>query len=152
MRFPDGAKQRIGVGTDVSCYKGSLYLAEQKRSLRHVVAVSADLHSNGSAGRTFVINDEPHTQGLVWATLVSLLGLPADPRWGQYLLDELRKEQKLVSLSGIGCAPAVIYATREEMLERVGRACSSGSIPFPENNGPVLWPSFEIRQALATGL
>src|SRR5580692_11694108 len=50
------------------------------------VAVSTWLHGNGSAGRTFVINDDPSTQDLVWATLVSLLGVPADPRWGTHLL------------------------------------------------------------------
>ena len=44
---------------------------------------------------------------------------------------------------------AVIQATREEMLERIGRACAAGDIPFPEHNGPVSWPLFEIKDALA---
>src|SRR6266478_9090726 len=53
LRFPDGSKQRIGFGADVSCYKGNLNLPQHKKSLRHVVAVSSWLHANGSAGRTF---------------------------------------------------------------------------------------------------
>ena len=43
----------------------------------------------------------------------------------------------------------MIQATREEMLERIGRACAAGDIPFPEHNGPVSWPLFEIKDALA---
>jgi len=149
LHFPDGSKQRIGFGTDVSCYKGNLSLPALNKSLRHVVAVSSWLHGNGSAGRTFAIHDEPQTQDLVWATLVSLLGLPADPRWGSHVLEELRHEKKIVPLAGIGCSPVVIEATREEMLERIGRARAAGSIAFPETNGPVLWPTFEMRELLA---
>lgn len=148
LQFPDGSKQRIGFGADAACYKGNLSLPALKKSLRHVVAASSWLHGNGSAGRTFVMNDEPETQELVWATLVSLLGLPGDPRWGGYLLSELRQEKKLVPLAGIGCAPSVIMATREEMLERIGKARFSGSIPFPESNGPILWPSYQMSDLL----
>jgi hypothetical protein len=149
LQFPDGSKQRIGFGAEVSCYKGNLSLTTHNKSLRHVVAVSSWLHGNGSTGRTFVMNDEPDTQPLVWATLVSLLGLPADPRWGPHLLDELRRENKLVPLAGIGCSPAVIQTTREDMLQRIGRSRAAGHIPFPEKNGPVLWPTFEMRELLA---
>ena len=146
--FPDGSKQRIGFGSEASCYKANLSLSERKRSLRHLLAVSSWLHANGSAGRTFILNDEPKTQDLEWATLVSLLGMPADPRWGTYILAALRRERKLVPLSGIGCAPVVIQAAREELLERVGHACAAGLLPFPEKNGPVVWPIFEIKDAL----
>jgi hypothetical protein len=150
LLFPDGSKQKISLGVDAACYKGTLYLQEHKKSLRHVVAVSTWLHGNGSAGRTFVINDDPDTQELVWATLVSLLGVPADPRWGAHLLDELRQDNKIIQVTGIGCTPSVIQTTREEMLERIGRACAGGSIPFPEANGPVVWPSFEKSHLLMT--
>jgi hypothetical protein len=150
LLFPDGSKQKIGLGVDAACYKGTLNLQEHKKSLRHVVAVSTWLHGNGSAGRTFVINDAPSTQDLVWATLVSLLGVPADPRWGTHLLDELRQDNKISPVMGIGCTPSVIQATREEMLERIGRACAGGSIPFPEANGPIVWPPFEMSDLLMT--
>jgi hypothetical protein len=81
---------------------------------------------------------------------VSLLGVPADPRWGAHLLDELRQDNKITPVAGIGCTPSVIQATREEMLERIGRACAGGIIPFPEENGPVVWPSFEMSDLLMT--
>ncbi len=145
LQFPDGSKERIEFGTDAACYKGNLSLPALKKSLRHVVAVSSWLHGNGSAGRTFIMNDEAQTQDLVWATVVSLLGLPADPRWGAHILEELRQEKKFIPLAGIGCNPAVIQATREEMLERIGRARSAGRISYPETNGPIVWPTFEMK-------
>src|SRR5260370_41707249 len=148
LRFPDGSKQRIGFGADVSCYKGNLNLPQHKKSLRHVIAVSSWLRANGSAGRTFILHDEPHTQDLVWAALVSLLGLPTDPRWGALLLEELRRENKLVPIEGIGCVPAVIQASGEEMVEMMGHACAAGDLPFPETNGPVTWPTFDMKEAL----
>ena len=48
--FPDGRSQKIGFGLDAECYYGSLSLPTAKRSLRHLVAVSAALHTNGTAG------------------------------------------------------------------------------------------------------
>ena len=38
---------------------------------------------------------------------------------------------------------------REEMLERIGRARAAGMIPFPETNGPIIWPAFEIKDLLS---
>jgi hypothetical protein len=65
------------------------------------------------------------------------------------LLRELREEGKLLPLSGIGCNPAVIHATRDEMLQRIGRAVADNRVPFPEKNGPIAWPQFDIAAALS---
>src|SRR5260370_41643556 len=105
LRFPDGSKQKIGFGADVSCYKGNLSLPQHKKSLRHVIAVSSWLRANGSAGRTFILHDEAQTQELVWATLVSLVGLPAYVRSGAHLLEELRRATKLVAIEWNACVP-----------------------------------------------
>lgn len=149
LHFPDGSKQRVGFGDDASCYKANLSLPQHKTSLRHVVAVSSWLHSNGSAGRIFLVDGEAETRDAAWATLVNLLGLPADPRWGEVLLRELREEGKLLPLSGIGCNPAVIHATRDEMLEWIGRAVAENRVPFPGKNGPIKWPHFDLKTVLA---
>lgn len=148
LRFPDGRSRAISVGPDASCYKGNLSLPGQ-RPLRHVVAISAELHSNGSAGRTYVLNDEPESEQSLWSTLALLLGLPADPSWGAYMLAALRDAQRIRQLEGIGCAPAVVQTTRQELLAWMGRECAAGHLPFPEVNGPVQWPSVSIRHALS---
>src|SRR5260370_34150555 len=141
LRFPDGSKQRIGFGADVSCYKGNLNLPQHKKSLRHVIAVSSWLRANGSAGRTFILHDEPHTQDLVWATLVSLLRLPTDPRCEAHLLEELGRDNKLVPIEGLGCDPAVIQASGEEMVEMMGHACAACDLPFPQTHAPLPRPA-----------
>jgi hypothetical protein len=50
-------------------------------------------------------------------------------------------EKKIQRLDGIGWTPAVILGTRDELLARIGRARPLGLLPFPEKNGPVMWPS-----------
>jgi hypothetical protein len=148
LHFPDGSKQTVGLGKDASCYKGSLSVPGQKRPVRHVLAVSALLHANGSASRTFILNYREHTKEQAWSTLVALVGLPADPRWGPYILDELQREDKVKPLSGIGCEPVVIAATRDDLMKSIGRGCAARALLFPEKNGPVIWPGFTLRQAL----
>jgi len=61
----------------------------------------------------------------------------------------LQRLHKIKRLPGVGCEPVIIHATREELLEQIGRACAKRHLPFPDANGPVLWPRFSMRQALA---
>ena len=95
------------------------------------------------------MNLEPETKDLTWATVVSLLGLPADPRWGNVVLGELRQDKLIRRLDGIGCDPAVVTGTREDFMTRMGQARALGLLPFPAKNGPVVWPQYTIRDALA---
>jgi hypothetical protein len=82
LTLPNGATKHVGLGPDAACYNDSLALQGAKRALRHLVAASASLAANGTAGQTFIMNLEPTTKELTWATVVSLLGPPADPRRG----------------------------------------------------------------------
>jgi hypothetical protein len=149
LTFPNGATKHVGLGPDAACYNGSLSLYSAKRTLRHLVAVSASLSANGTAGQTFIMNLEQATKDLTWATVVSLLGLPADPRWGNVVLGEMRKDKLIRRLDGIGCNPAVVIGTREDFMKMMGQARALGLLPFPEKNGPVVWPQYTIRNALA---
>jgi hypothetical protein len=148
VTFPDGKEKVVGFGPDPICYRGSLNLQGRKQALRHLIAVSTSLHANGNAGRTFVLHLGPNTRELAWATLVSFLGLPADPRWSNPILEAMWAEKKIQRLDGIGCTPAAVHGTRDELLARVGQARSLGLLPFPEKNGPVLWPRYTIGEAL----
>lgn len=141
----DGKKQRFGFGTDASVYKANLNLSNQKRAIRHVVAISSWLHANGSAGKTFLWDDDASGDDLSWASIVSLQGLPAAPAWGEVILARLREEGKLTTLFGVGCSPAVVHATRNELMERIGDAVREHLVTFPEHDGPILWPSFQMK-------
>jgi hypothetical protein len=148
LTFPDGMRQKIGFGPDAECYCGSLSLPGAKRSLRHLVAVSAALHANGTAGQTFLMHLDAETKDLAWATVVSLLGLPADPQWGDVVLGGMRRDKLIRRLDGIGCNPAVVPGTREDLMKRISEARKSGLLTFPESNGPILWPRFQMRETL----
>jgi hypothetical protein len=130
LTFPNGATKHVGLGPDAACYNGSLSLHGVKRTLRHLVAVSASLAANGTAGQTFIMNLEQTTKNLTWATVVNLLGLPADPRWGNVVLGEMRKDKLLRRLDGIGCKPAVVIGTREDFMTQMGQTRALGLLPF----------------------
>ncbi|AXC15443.1 hypothetical protein ACPOL_6199 [Acidisarcina polymorpha] len=146
---PDGKRQRIGFGAEPSLYKANISLARQKRSLRHVVAISSGLHANGSAGRTILLNDEEQAVDLSWAALVSLQGLPAVLSWGGHVMGRLREDGKVKPLVGVGCSPVLVDATREELMNRIGQARRANLTSFPDKNGPISWPSFDMKAALA---
>lgn len=148
VTFLDSSQKVVGFGPDAICYRGSINLQGRKQALRHLIAVSTSLHANGSAGRTFILHLGPDTRELAWATLVSFLGLPADPRWSGPILEAMWAEKKIQLLDGIGCTPAAIHGIRDDLLARLGQALSLGLLPFPEKNGPVLWPRYTIGQAL----
>lgn len=144
LRFPDGRSQTIHLGKDAVCYRAGLPLSGRKHTLRHLVCVSQALHANGAAGMTYMLNYDPQR---AWATLVSLLGLPAAPEWGPWLLERLHM-CKIKRLEGIGCTPVVIAATRESLMTEMAQGLKSGELSFPEKNGPLFWPSFQPRDAL----
>src|SRR6266568_7996326 len=55
LMFPDGAIKDVSLGEHASCYKGAVALPGRKYPVRHLLAVSQELHSNGSAGRTMLL-------------------------------------------------------------------------------------------------
>ena len=145
LMFPDGKSKTVSMGGEASCYRASVAVPGRKQPLRHLVAVSQVLHSNGAAGKTYLLNYE---RSLAWSALVSFLGLPADPRWGAAMMDVLEREEKVQELEGIGCQPVVIHATRSSLLEALSSGLGRQELCFPELNGPVFWPSFRIADAL----
>jgi hypothetical protein len=89
-------------------------LPGRKHPVRHLLAVSQELHTNGSAGRTILLR---YRREEAWATLVSFLGLPADPAWADHILGIVEGKKRIEEIDGIGCQPVLISATTEEVLE-----------------------------------
>src|ERR1700685_1100115 len=83
LTFPNGETKDISLGEHASCSKGAVSLADRKHPVRHLVAVSQELRTNGSVGRTMLLR---YHREEAWATLVSFLGLPADPTWADHIL------------------------------------------------------------------
>ena len=53
--FPDGDVKEVSLGEHASCYKGAVSLPDRKHPVRHLVAVSEELYTNGGVGRTILL-------------------------------------------------------------------------------------------------
>ena len=145
LTFPDGATKEVTLGEHASCYKGAVTLPGRKHPVRHLLAVSEELHTNGSAGRTLLLR---YRRDEAWATLVSFLGLPADPTWADYVLGVVERKKRVEEIVGIGCEPVLISATTEEMLEWIGEGLRSQVLAFPTASGPILWRRCSLLDVL----
>jgi hypothetical protein len=147
LTFPDGEVKEVSLGEHASCYKGAVSLADRRHPVRHLVAVSEQLYKNGGVGRTILLG---YQREQAWATLVSFLGLPAEPSWAEHVLGAVEAEERIKGLDGIGCQPVLISATTEELLGWIGDGLRSQALTFPENNGPVYWPQLSLKELLCT--
>lgn len=145
LTFPDGSSKEISLGEHASCYKGAVSLSGRKHPVRHLVAVSQELHTNGGLGRTILLR---YQRAEAWATLVSFLGLPAEPAWADHVLGVVESEERIKAIDGIGCRPVQISATTEELLAWIEEGLRSQSLGFPEANGPIVWPGYSLTEAL----
>jgi len=145
LTFPDGTIKEITFGEHASCYRGSVSLPDRKQPVRHLVAVSEQLHSNGGVGKTILFR---YCSIEAWAWLSVFLGLPAEPSWAEHISKILEFEGRVQPLDGIGCDPVLVTATADEVLAWISSALQSGEIVFPENNGPILWPKFSLFETL----
>jgi hypothetical protein len=145
LAFADGTTKDVSLGEHASCYKGAVALPDRKQPVRHLLAVSQELHTNGSAGRTILLR---YRRDEAWATLVSFLGLPADPSWAGQILQTVEQKRRIEELDGIGCQPVLISATTDEMLEWIGYGLRSEALAFPSSNNPVRWPRYSIDKLI----
>jgi hypothetical protein len=148
--FPDESRKTVNLGADASCYRGSIHLkGRTTRSLRHLVAVSSTLRGNGGGGSVILFNLDNESRELAWTTIVSLLGIPADPRWGSPILEALYKDQKMRKLEGLNCTPYQVTCNKADLMKRLGKMLKTHDLPFPARNGPVLWPGYSMHGLLS---
>ncbi len=145
LTFPDGTTKDVSLGEHASCYKGAVTLPGRKHPVRHMLAVSRELHDNGTVGRTILLR---YRREEAWATLASFLGLPADPAWADHILGIVEGKKRIEDIDGIGCQPVVISATTEDVLEWIGDGLRFRDLSFPERNGPIAWPRFSLTASL----
>ena len=149
LTFPDGEVKEVSLGEHASCYKGAVSLQDRKHPVRHLVAVSEALYTNGGVGRTILLG---YQRDQAWATLVSFLGLPAEPSWAEHVFGVVEAEERIKPLDGIGCQPVLISATTEEVLEWIGEGLKNQTLSFPKTNGPIIWPNHSWNQVVNTEL
>lgn len=143
LKFPDNETCLcICMGENASNMRGTILIPGLKHPVRHLVVVSQALRQNGLDGRTYLLNYSPET---TWALMASVMGLPARPEWGDWIIDQLDAEKRISPLAGFGCDPYRVRATREELLEKLGAGVRTKELLLPAKNGPIQgWPEFTV--------
>ena len=141
-----GAALRALLGRNAQCYRGSIQLMDRKRAVRHVIGISEELATaSASAGRTLLAHSEP---SFVWASLAHIHGLPGVPEWADWFHRQLNRHNALVPLLGIGCQPVLVKGNREQFLSWLSEGVRAGDLVFPQEAGPIQWPTVSLGQLL----
>ena len=151
VEAPDQSSFHITLGAKAESYRGSLQL-EDKRALRHLVAVSEELAQVGSGKnteRTILLDDSPQ---FLWASLARLHGLPGTQEWSEWITAELMRLKAVQPLIGIGCNPILVKGPKGLFMNCISRGLRDGKLGFPESNGPIDWSQFSIPELLAAQL
>ena len=145
LTFPDGRTQEVSLGEGAICHRGSLKIPERKHAVRHMITLSEELRGMKSVAKTFLLRPDP---GEIWTALVHRLGLPAVPEWAEGMVRILKDQNRITPLDGIGCAPILVTASAEEILEWMESGVALGSLRFPEKNGPIQWSNKSLAEVL----
>ncbi len=143
---PNGIHHTLRLGEKAATYRGHIQIPGRSRPLRHLLAFSKNILQNGSEGSVYLLDREP---GLIWTTLVAALGLPATPEWAFAGIKWLSDSGKLIEMEGYACEPITVKTTREEMLAWIGEGVRTKALPFPEYDGPIFWPQYELANMLS---
>ena len=134
---PGLGERRVSLGKDPRVYRGTLTVASRSRSVRYLVALSAQMADDTDVGRIILSQRNPE---FVLYRISQRLGLPVHPTWASWFWSALVREKRVQSLDGLGYRPLAVAGTKEEFLQWIGTAVKEGVIGIPENN-PVQWQS-----------
>ena len=98
--------------------------------------------ANAQADRTIVYSAEP--EFLVYRLGVRF-GIPLLPCWSDWIRAELTRQNRVRPLLALGCNPALVEASKQELLDLIAGAVKRGVLSIPDK------PSLEwsIPQAFA---
>lgn len=142
---PDGEEYTLNLGEKPVTYRGHIQIPGRPKPVRHLLALSQSLLQNGMDGKVYLLESDPN---LMWTTIVSFLGLPATPEWATEGVRWLSESGKIKEMQGHRCSPVVVTANREELLAWIGEGVRSARLPFPKENGPIIWPRYSLADIL----
>ena len=143
--------ERISVclGRNPQTNKGALQLADRKKPLRHLVAMSEEFSNPSAAtGRTLLADSRPV---FVWPSLAHIHGLPGVPEWAEWFYRHPESHKALITLLGIGCQPVLIKGNKQQFLSWLGRGVLSGELEFPSKTGPIQWGTSTLAEIFSLG-
>ena len=134
---PGLAERRVSLGKDPRVYRGTLTVASRGRSVRHLVALSAQMADDTDVGRIILSRGNPE---FVLYRISQRLGLPVHPTWASWFWSALVQRGRIQPLNGLGYRPLAVAGTKEEFLQWIGTAVKEGVIEIPEGKS-VQWQS-----------
>lgn len=146
---PEKQETIVSLGEKPVCFRGAVTVANRKRPLRHLVAVSQEMIGAEAKHRLLLIHDAP---AFVWASLVVHFGLPAMPDWAGWFMSELQRRKRIQQLLGFGYCPIAIRIKRQELLSLIRQGLVKGALKFPEANGPADWPRLAFGKSTANAV
>jgi hypothetical protein len=145
VTFPDGRVQEMSMGERAAYFRGGVNVPGRNHAVRHMIALSEEIRGLGSTSRTFALSGHPIS---IWTTMVQRLGLPAVPEWAGYMIRVFESHGRIQMPDSFGCFPVAVSATPEEVLEWMEAGVATGTLLFPEVNGPIGWPSLPLSDHL----
>ena len=67
------------------------------------------------------------------------------PEWADWFAGELQTHRAIIRALGIGCAPVLIKAGKEEFLSWLSWGVESEAIRFSAETGSIHWPSLGLK-------
>ena len=135
---PGLSERRVSLGKDPRTYHGTMPLDGRRRSVRHLVALSAPISDDTDVGRIVLSQRNPE---FVLYRISHRLGLPVHPTWASWFWSVLVQERRIQPLDGLGYRPLAVAGTRDEFLEWIGTAVKEKKIEIPEEGNSVQWNS-----------
>jgi len=136
---PRLAERRVSLGKDPRVYRGTLTVASRSRSVRHLVALSAQMADDTDVGRIILSRGDPE---FVLYRISQRLGLPVHPAWASWFWSALVLQGRIQPLNGLGYRPLAVAGTKDEFLKWIGTAVKEKEIEIPEDGTPVHWKPF----------
>ena len=138
----------VTVAAKPQCYRGSISIATRNRPSRHLLAISqewSNATSSSNPSKLYLLHSSPE---FIWTNIAYVYGLPARPEWAHWFHQRLQEDKAIVQLLGIGCDPVLIQGDRDKFLGWLGEGVTAGTLDFPSQNGPILWPPLKLAEIL----
>jgi hypothetical protein len=154
LQLPDHPGFAASLGPEAQCFRGSVMATGKRRSVRHLVAVSAELAKTKPGAdldsrRTILCDDDPT---FVLYRIASRYGLPVVPEWAPWFMRELNRRKAISPLLGLGCSPVLVRGNKRVFLKWIGRALRDRLIRIPSENSLTSWKfphTFLVRSDLS---
>jgi hypothetical protein len=139
------------LGPEAQCFRGSVMVLGNKRPVRHLVAVSAELAktkpgADREGARTILCDGDPV---FVLYRVALRYGLPVASEWATWFMRELNQRKLIAPLLGLGCSPVLVKGNKQTFLKWIGRALRERLIRIPAASGSISWrlPSTFLEQS-----